>query len=350
MTAVSPSLLRQFPLGPLPARTVNVGIVGLGGVARNAHLPACIALREAGWPLRIVAACDSVPERLTAALAPFPECRPVDAPDAIFDDPDIDAVLLLTPPTVSLELTQRALVAGKAVLVEKPVACDAMALSNSIELLGSLSDRAQVAYNRRFQPLGALARNELSRMGAVRQVTARLWRAARSRRDFYEDVPVHALDWLGAQFGPLRFKECTVTPPTQPGGLAVALELKLIGSPEVEVRLDVRPATGQTEETYFYQAAGGSVRLGYLVHEATRAVAPAELRMQRPGAPDPVLLFEKNDLSSADANFLRGFVHQLAAFLRFVADPSVPSPCTLNDALRALRLSEQLTGAMSSRV
>lgn len=348
MTAVSPSLLSLFPVGLPPEHPVSIGIIGLGGVARNAHIPACAALRDAGWPLRITAACDSIPERVAAVTALFPECRHARSADEIIGARDIDGILVLTPPSVSLSLTRQALFAGKMVLVEKPVACDSIALTQCIEELGGLSSHAQVAYNRRFQPLGLVARHELETMGPISQVTARLWRAARSRGDFYEDVPVHALDWLGSQFGELEIEECLASPSVQPGGLATSLELKLSCAAGASFQIEVRPATGLTEEVYVYKTSAGTVTLGYLVHEATRSVAPAELRIQRVGFSGPTLLYEKDDLSLADANLLRGFVHQAAAFVRFVAGPNLSSPCTLTDALLALRLSEQINRRMKT--
>ncbi|MCT9000006.1 Gfo/Idh/MocA family protein [Chelativorans intermedius] len=49
------------------------------------------------------------------------DCRAV-APDALFDDPQVDAVVMALPPQFHAEYAIRAVEAGKDVLVEKPVA------------------------------------------------------------------------------------------------------------------------------------------------------------------------------------------------------------------------------------
>lgn len=49
------------------------------------------------------------------------ECRAI-APDELFDDPDIDALVIALPPQFHAELAIRAVRAGKDVLVEKPIA------------------------------------------------------------------------------------------------------------------------------------------------------------------------------------------------------------------------------------
>lgn len=49
------------------------------------------------------------------------ECRAID-PDRLFDDPDIDAIVMALPPQFHAEMAIRAVRGGKDVLVEKPIA------------------------------------------------------------------------------------------------------------------------------------------------------------------------------------------------------------------------------------
>jgi predicted dehydrogenase len=82
----------------------------------------------------------------------------------VLADPAIDAVFVVTRHSSHAELTRRALLAGKAVFVEKPLAL------NEDELAGVLAaveesgnDRLQVGFNRRFAPLLHQARERLGK-------------------------------------------------------------------------------------------------------------------------------------------------------------------------------------------
>ncbi|QKV96140.1 Gfo/Idh/MocA family oxidoreductase [Streptomyces sp. NA02950] len=74
--------------------------------------------------------------------------------DAVLGDPSIDAVFVVTRHSSHAELTQRALRAGKAVFVEKPLALNQDELSGVLAAVEeSGNDRLQVGFNRRFAPL-----------------------------------------------------------------------------------------------------------------------------------------------------------------------------------------------------
>ncbi|MEU6393233.1 bi-domain-containing oxidoreductase [Streptomyces sp. NPDC046939] len=74
--------------------------------------------------------------------------------DAVLGDKTVDAVFVVTRHSSHAELTQRALRAGKAVFVEKPLALTEEELASvlaTVEETGN--DRLQVGFNRRFAPL-----------------------------------------------------------------------------------------------------------------------------------------------------------------------------------------------------
>jgi predicted dehydrogenase len=72
--------------------------------------------------LRLRALCDNDPQRLRVFHQRHPEARAVSELDAVLGDPEIEAVILATPPQTHHMLAKRALLAGKHVLVEKPLA------------------------------------------------------------------------------------------------------------------------------------------------------------------------------------------------------------------------------------
>ncbi|MEW2448501.1 bi-domain-containing oxidoreductase [Streptomyces parvulus] len=74
--------------------------------------------------------------------------------DAALEDPSIDAVFVVTRHSSHAELTRRALLAGKAVFVEKPLALSEDELAGVLAAVEeSGNDRLQVGFNRRFAPL-----------------------------------------------------------------------------------------------------------------------------------------------------------------------------------------------------
>ncbi|MFJ4770900.1 bi-domain-containing oxidoreductase [Streptomyces uncialis] len=74
--------------------------------------------------------------------------------DAALGDPSVDAVFVVTRHSSHAELTRKALLAGKAVFVEKPLALDQEELAGVLAAVEeSGNDRLQVGFNRRFAPL-----------------------------------------------------------------------------------------------------------------------------------------------------------------------------------------------------
>ncbi|MEU7227901.1 bi-domain-containing oxidoreductase [Streptomyces chrestomyceticus] len=74
--------------------------------------------------------------------------------DAVLGDKSIDAVFVVTRHSSHAELTRRALLAGKAVFVEKPLALTEDDLAGVLAAVAeSGNDRIQVGFNRRFAPL-----------------------------------------------------------------------------------------------------------------------------------------------------------------------------------------------------
>jgi predicted dehydrogenase len=65
---------------------------------------------------------DLNPERLERAAARYPGVRVTTRADEVISDPAIDAIAIATPVSTHFDLAQRALQAGKHVMVEKPLA------------------------------------------------------------------------------------------------------------------------------------------------------------------------------------------------------------------------------------
>ncbi|GGV28068.1 bi-domain-containing oxidoreductase [Streptomyces griseoflavus] len=84
--------------------------------------------------------------------------------DAVLGDASVDAVFVVTRHSSHAELTRKALLAGKAVFVEKPLALTEDELAGVLAAVEeSGNDRLQVGFNRRFAPL---LRDASERFGA----------------------------------------------------------------------------------------------------------------------------------------------------------------------------------------
>ena len=95
---------------------VSVGVVGLGGWGKN-------LLRNFGaLPGSDLRWCCDADEATRAAFAPaHPGARFTSSYDELLADPDLQAVVLATPVPTHFELARRAILAGKHVMVEKPM-------------------------------------------------------------------------------------------------------------------------------------------------------------------------------------------------------------------------------------
>ncbi|QEV16664.1 bi-domain-containing oxidoreductase [Streptomyces alboniger] len=133
------------------ARTpVRVAFVGAGNYATSMLLPH-LAQRD-GVTLSTVVTTTA----LSAANAKrkFGFAEATTDLDAVLGDPAIDAVFVVTRHSSHAELTRKALLADKAVFVEKPLALTEDELAGVLAAVEeSGNDRLQVGFNRRFAPL-----------------------------------------------------------------------------------------------------------------------------------------------------------------------------------------------------
>ncbi|MFD0417343.1 bi-domain-containing oxidoreductase [Streptomyces sp. NPDC127108] len=145
------SLRARSAAGP-----VRVAFVGAGNYATSMLLPH-LAERD-GVSLSTVVTTTA----LSAANAKrkFGFAEATTDLDAVLGDKSIDAVFVVTRHSSHAELTRKALLAGKAVFVEKPLALTEDELAGVLATVEeSGNDRLQVGFNRRFAPLLREAKN-----------------------------------------------------------------------------------------------------------------------------------------------------------------------------------------------
>ena len=135
------------------ANPVKVGVVGAGRIGTShAEL---LARRVPG--ARLLAIADPRPGAADA-LASRLGCRAAENPAQLFDDSDIEAVVIAASSEAHTELIVAATAAGKAVFCEKPMGLTVADIDQAIEAARAAGVALQVGFNRRFSADFAAAR------------------------------------------------------------------------------------------------------------------------------------------------------------------------------------------------
>lgn len=137
------------PASATAGDTIRVGMIGVGAYAKAIHVPNIQKLdgmRLDAIASRGGASAAAVARKVKARYATSDAAR-------IFDDPEIDAVVISTRHASHAGLVKAALAAGKHVFVEKPMAttiADCQAIAEAQARSGRI---VRVGFNRRFSPM-----------------------------------------------------------------------------------------------------------------------------------------------------------------------------------------------------
>lgn len=135
--------------------SIGVAVIGCGDVATQWHLPAIAASVD----VRLVACCDKDRERADRSARAFGAEIATQSLDGVLAHPEVQAVIVATPPWVTPEVSIAALRAGKDVLAEKPMALD-VEKALAVQAVERSTDRfVQIGFVMRHGPLfGAIRR------------------------------------------------------------------------------------------------------------------------------------------------------------------------------------------------
>ncbi|RZO37613.1 MAG: theronine dehydrogenase [Rhodospirillaceae bacterium] len=147
-----------------------LGVIGAGNFARAVLLPRLKKINEV--ELHTLVTRRGISADHSEDTFGFAHSGTDDA--AIFDNPEINAVLITTPHSSHAALTTRALEADKNVLVEKPMALDREQLNTVIRARIKSDAFLSVGFNRRFAPLSMQARDRLAQAGGNKYVLLRI--------------------------------------------------------------------------------------------------------------------------------------------------------------------------------
>ncbi len=129
-------------------RLLRIGVLGCGPIAQFAHFESCHKARNA----ELYAICDranDLRERMAAVHQPRVAYADY---DELLADPQVEAVIIATADQFHVALCQKAIAAGKHVLVEKPLG---VTVDECEQLRAQVHQSGlvfQVGYNKRFDP------------------------------------------------------------------------------------------------------------------------------------------------------------------------------------------------------
>ncbi len=130
-------------------KKVRIGIIGCGGIANNKHMPALSKLNN----VEMVAFCDLIESRAQEAAKKY------GAPgSAVFTDYkellklDLDVVHVLTPNISHSPITVDALMSGKHVMCEKPMAKNSAEAKAMLDAAKRSGKKLTIGYQSRFRP------------------------------------------------------------------------------------------------------------------------------------------------------------------------------------------------------
>ena len=329
---------------------LRVGIAGLGRLGKR-HAEQ-LARHTPG--ARLVAACSPVAEELDWARETLGVPRLYADYAELLADPEIDAVVLVTPTTLHADQTSAALRAGKHVFVEKPLSLD-VATCEAVEAVArDYPDQvAMVGFVRRFDPSYARAKaaidaGQLGRPFLVRSQTCDqndpagfFVRFAPTSGGIFMDCSVHDIDlarWLLGRPKALRaFATGTI-----------ALHPGLADCGDVDNGLAIVEFEGGAKAVFY---ASRTLAHG---HETTTEVigTAGKLLVGEHAARDRVIRSDASGVGHAvlgdfHERFEAAFAHEMAAFVAACRGVA-PLSLTLSDAMEATRIGLAITRSLQS--
>ena len=137
----------------LTKETIGVGVAGTGFIG-PAHVE---GLRRNG--IQVLGLAENTPENARAKAAEMGIPRAYDSFEAMLADPDIDIVHLATPNLLHHPYSKAALLAGKHVVCEKPLAMTASESAELVKLAAETGKVNAVNFNIRMYPMVQHARS-----------------------------------------------------------------------------------------------------------------------------------------------------------------------------------------------
>jgi len=207
-------------------RSVHVGVVGVGEVAKNHLLPALVTI-----PGATLAGVVGHEQHHAVAVAKEFGTRAYLSIDTMIADPQVDALIIATPDALHAPMAIAAMQAGKHVFVEKPMATTVKDAEDMIVAAAKYGVKLAVGYHLRFHAGHKAVRALVDRgeIGVPRKMQI-VWTYSAPETDWRKNGPqgrwwalaaigTHAIDLaaflLGCEISQIR--SMVIADPAHPG-------------------------------------------------------------------------------------------------------------------------------------
>ena len=134
---------------------IRIGLVGAGFMGKThlwsvRNLPFFYRTAELDCTAEVAAVCASTPERGEGFAREYGIPRAVASPEELISDPEIDVIDICTPNPLHFEVARSAILAGKAVLCEKPLTVTFAEAEELVRLAEERSVVCGTVFNNRF--------------------------------------------------------------------------------------------------------------------------------------------------------------------------------------------------------
>lgn len=127
-------------------KAIRVGLIGFGAGGQIFHAPILSTVKG----LELVKIRATKPEQVAIIKAKYPGATSVNTSEEIFNDENIDLIVITTPNVSHYSLAMQALQAGKHVVVDKPFTINTKEADELIALAASKNMVLSVYHDRRF--------------------------------------------------------------------------------------------------------------------------------------------------------------------------------------------------------
>ncbi|OUU22879.1 MAG: hypothetical protein CBC13_06875 [Planctomycetia bacterium TMED53] len=316
----------------------GIGIIGFGFMGKT-HLRAWLDAISEGAPAKVVAIY--CPEDLTPSAAGNVDTGAEDEVDPValgikhyreldqfLEDPHVSAVSLCTPTDTHVEIARQSLVAGKDVLIEKPVALEAESIEELIGVVNDTGCKCMPAMCMRYWPgwswlrdqvktgqLGPVVTARFSRIGAIPGWSQDFYHDEKRSGGALTDLHIHDVDFILSTFG----KPASVFTTGQRNQMLSSF-LYPDGPQSV------------TAEGAWYPAASYPFQMRYRVSFRD---CVADYDLAREGR--ELLLYKGEEVEEISLPSTSGYQQEIEHFLRWVRGESSSPPPTLSEAKEVAR-------------
>lgn len=137
---------KYLPSKKMSSKTFNVAVVGYGLSAKVFHIPLILAVPD----FKLYGIVQRSPKPNDDASKDHPGVKLYRSVDEVYQDPDVDVVVITSIPGTHYDMCKRALEAGKNVVVEKPFVPTAQEADELCRIAKENSKLLTVYQNRRW--------------------------------------------------------------------------------------------------------------------------------------------------------------------------------------------------------